>query len=104
MLPVIKTTLFRIECTPFAFGKGTLTFLFESILQDHFIHDLAAENTSPSEKFFAYSIEFFEYHRSAASITLHVRPPFLDLIEGLAIFVPKISFSQKIDKLTILKE
>jgi len=70
---------FQVEFTPLAFGKGTLTFLLESILQDHFVHDLAAENTSPSEKFFTYAIEFFEYHSSATSITLHDRPPFLDL-------------------------
>jgi hypothetical protein len=62
---------FQVEFNELTFRKGILTFLFEPILQNYFIHDLAAENTSPSEKFFTYSIEFFEYHCSAAPITLH---------------------------------
>jgi len=93
-----------MEFVELALGKRILTFLIESILQDHLIHDLATENASPSEKFFTYSIEFFEYHCSAASVTLHHRPPLYDLPALSAIFVPKFRFTQEIDKLTILKK
>jgi len=64
----------------FALGKGTLPFLFESILQDNFVNDLTAENASPSEKFLTNAVEFFEYHCSAAPITLHDEPPFPELV------------------------
>jgi len=59
------------------FGKGTLRFLFEPILQDDLVNDLAAKNASPSEKFLADAIEFFEDHCSSASIALHHGPPLL---------------------------
>ncbi len=93
-----------MEFAELALGKGILTFLLESILQDHLIHDLATENASPSEKLFTYSIEFLEYHCSAAPITLHYGPPFVGLPDLSAIFIPKDRFTQKIDKLTILKK
>jgi hypothetical protein len=78
-----------MEFTELAFRKGILTFLLESILQDHFVHNLAAENASPSEKFFTYPIEFFEYHCSAASIALHNKPPSLDIRDSKSNFYTK---------------
>jgi hypothetical protein len=95
---------FQVEFTQLASGKGMSPFLFESILQDHFINDLAAENTSPSEKFFANAVKFFEDHCPTASITLHDEPPILKLVKFRAIFIPKFKFTQNIDKLTILKK
>jgi hypothetical protein len=79
--------------------KGMLLLLFEPILQDNLIHDLAAENASPSEKLFAYSVEFFENHCSAAPIALHDGPPLLNLGGLLAIFVPIMIFNKNIKEL-----
>ena len=62
-------------------GKGVLAFLLESILHDHLINNLATENASPPEKFFAYTVKFFEDHYSATTMTLHFTPPILKLIE-----------------------
>jgi CobQ-like glutamine amidotransferase family enzyme len=68
---------FQVEFTQLSYGKGILTFLLESILQDHFIDDLATENASPSEKFFTNTIELFEDHGSATTIALHNNLQFL---------------------------
>jgi hypothetical protein len=57
--------------------KGILLFLFEPILQDNLVNDFTAENTSPSEKLFTNSVEFFEYHFSSAPMALHGIPPLL---------------------------
>jgi hypothetical protein len=84
---------FQFESIQLAFGKGTLPFLFESILQDDLVNDLTAENASPSEKFLTNAVEFFEYHCSAASITLHDEPPFAELAELSAIIIPIGIFS-----------
>ena len=62
---------FQVEFIRSAFWKGILAFLLEPILQYDIVDNLAAENTSPSEKFFAYTVKFFENHFSAASMTLH---------------------------------
>jgi hypothetical protein len=69
---------FHVEFTQIGFRRGILSFLFESILHDHLINDLAAENASPSEKFFTNAVEFFEDHGSTTTMTLHIRPPILE--------------------------
>jgi hypothetical protein len=64
-----------MEFIQIVFGKGTLRFLFKSILQNNLVNDFTAENASPSEKFLAKTVEFFEYHYSSTPIALHGRPP-----------------------------
>jgi len=68
-----------VEFVQVVFGKGILCFLFEPILQDDFVNDLAAKNASPPEKFLTNAIEFFEYHCSSAPVTLHHAPPLVEL-------------------------
>jgi len=68
---------FHIKFILFSYGKGVLAFLLESILHDHLINDLAAENASPPEEFLAYAIKFFEDHYSATTMALHFTPPIL---------------------------
>jgi hypothetical protein len=95
---------FQVEFTQSVFWKGTLAFLPESVLHDHLINDLATENAPPSEKLFANTVEFFENHCSATSVTLHNRPPFLEFAKVKAIFVPKLKFAYEINKLAIFRE
>jgi len=86
-------------------GKGILPSLFESILHDHLVDNLSTENASPSEKLFTYTVEFFEDHGSTTTIALHNnKPPILKLFKLKAIFIPKVRFSQNIDKLLIFKK
>jgi len=62
------------------FGKGILRFLFEPILQDDLVNDLAAKNASPPEKFLTNAIEFFEDHCPSTPKALHRRPPLFELV------------------------
>jgi hypothetical protein len=55
--------------------KGFSSLLIESILQDHLVNDLSTKDASPSEKLFTNTIEFFEDHGSATTMTLHKKPP-----------------------------
>jgi hypothetical protein len=80
-----------------ALWKGILPFLFQSILHDHLINDLATENAPPSEKFFADTVEFLENHCPTTSVALHNRPPFLKFVETKAIFVPELKFAYEIE-------
>jgi hypothetical protein len=95
---------FQVEFTQSAFWKGNLPFLLESIFHDHLINDLATENAPPSEKFFTYTIKFFENHCPTTSVALHNRPPFLEFGKFRAIFIPKLKFAYKINELTVLKK
>jgi len=87
-----------------SFGRENLSFLLESILHDHFINNLATENASPSKKFFADAVEFFENHCSTTSIALHNKPPFLKFADLSAISVPILKFTYKINILIVLKK
>jgi hypothetical protein len=60
-------------------GKGILSLFFKSILKYHLVNDLSAEDASPSEKFFTYTVEFFVDHDSTTTMTLHNRPPIIKL-------------------------
>jgi hypothetical protein len=68
-----------MEFIQVVFGKGILRFLFEPILQNDLVNDLAAKNAPPPEKFLTNAIEFFEDHCSTAPITLHHGPPPFEL-------------------------
>jgi hypothetical protein len=74
------------------FGKGILRFLFEPILQDDLVNDLAAKDAPPPEKFLTNAVEFFEYHCSSAPIALHHGPPLFEFGGLSAIFVPVLIF------------
>jgi len=100
ILLVIKIP-FQVEFTQSVFWKGNLPFLFESILHNYLVNDLAAKNAPPAEKLFANPVEFLKNHFSTTSAALHIRPPIFKLCKLLAIFVPIINSSYEIDGLAI---
>jgi len=54
-----------------------LSFLTQAIFKDHLVDDVATENTSPPEKFFATAGELFEDHDPSTTFALHFSiPPF----------------------------
>ena len=55
-----------------AMTQERLTPLAESILKDHRINNLPAEDTPPPGKLLAHTVELFKYHDPATSMTLHV--------------------------------
>jgi len=63
--------------------------MLESILQDHLVNDLSTKDASPSEKFFTYTIEFFEDHDPTTTMTLHNKPPIFELYEIISNFHTK---------------
>jgi hypothetical protein len=74
------------------FWEGILRFLFEPILQNNSVNDLAAEDASPSEEFLTNAIKFFEDHCTSTPIAFHDKPPSLELADFRAIFVPNALF------------
>ena len=46
-----------------------------SILKDHRVNNVAADDTSPAEKFLAIAVEFFVGHYTATFLTSHTVAP-----------------------------
>jgi hypothetical protein len=46
--------------------------LFDAIFKNDLVNDLSTKDASPSEKFFAYAVEFFEDHDPTATFALHI--------------------------------
>jgi len=94
---------FQVELILLALRKEILPFLLESVLQYYFINDFATEYASPSEKFLADTVEFFENHGTTTTIALHVRLRFINNVKYSAIFIPKSRFCYNIDKFQVRK-
>ncbi len=68
------------------------SLLFKPILQDHLVNNLSTEHAPPPQKFFTDTIEFFEDHNAATSMTFHNNLLLnITTLDGIANFVPKES-------------